>query len=294
MTARSMLQVSAKPPFLTEMPFYIHDSGDKYISERIRRTGVWEPFESRVLLSLLAPGDQVLDVGANIGWYSVSAGRRVGPSGHVFAFEPDATNFRLLCANVQTAALKCVSAERMALGRASGSAAIVHSKDNQGDHRLNAFAGGEVESRVGERVLVVAIDDYLAKALDFAVDRLRVIKIDVQGFEREVLLGAKRLLAQLPTRTIVFLEFDPQLLLENDAGACADLIDLMESMQRRIFRICRPVWRVKRMAIDALRAAAQAGKSESADLILLHPDHLQDLRRALPWVPRLLSSSELR
>ena len=70
-----MQQVIARPPGRGSFPFFVHKSPDIFISTRIRKTGLWEPFESRVLLALLQSGDQVIDVGANIGWYTVNAAR---------------------------------------------------------------------------------------------------------------------------------------------------------------------------------------------------------------------------
>jgi FkbM family methyltransferase len=278
---------------MNTFPFFIHEAGDIFISERIRRTGVWEPFESRLLLSLLRRGDQVIDVGANIGWYTVSAARQVGDAGHVFAFEPDARNFALLSANVHAGGLSWVSLERSALGRSSGSAVIRHLKDNQGDHRVRAFVTGEIAPNSTRDIPVVALDEYLAQRREFDVAKLRIIKIDVQGFEREVLLGAQRLLSALPAQTICFIEFDPILLRDNDPAACGALIDNIASMRREIFAIVRPIWRVKKLTISKLRQAARPERSYSFDLILVHRERLRDLRRALPIVPRLLSAAAL-
>src|SRR5689334_11771369 len=80
------------PPF----KFAIHADSDQFISLDIARDGVWEPFETRIFSCMCRPGDTVLDLGANIGWYSVLAAKILGGAGHVLAFEPDATNARLL------------------------------------------------------------------------------------------------------------------------------------------------------------------------------------------------------
>ena len=62
----------------------------------------YEPFETELLLSQLGPGNVVLDLGGNIGYYTLLFARRVGPSGKVFAFEPDPDNFALLQENIES------------------------------------------------------------------------------------------------------------------------------------------------------------------------------------------------
>jgi len=302
-----MEQVIAKPPGLKPFPFFIHEAADKFISRRIRRTGVWEPFESALFLNLLGSGDQVIDVGANIGWYAVSAGRRVAEQGHVFAFEPYTTNFALLSANVRAGELRWVTAEKAALGRGSGAATMQHSADNQGDHRVRSFVAhasaasepaGEPAANglppiCAQDIRVVALDDYLAQSPHFDLDKLRVVKIDVQGFENEVLQGASGLLSSLPRRAIIFIEFDPVLLRDNDPAACGKLIDALLSLRREVFAISRPIWRLKRLSATDLQDAASPGLSRCFDLVVAHPESFDELRKALPGIPRILSRAAL-
>jgi FkbM family methyltransferase len=284
-----MQQVIARPPGVAPFPFFIHDGKDKFISSRILRKGVWEPFESRILLGLLRAGDQIIDVGANIGWYTVSAAHRVGVRGHVFAFEPDERNYELLSANVRQGDFSWVTSEKAALGRASGAATIHHSSDNQGDHRVRNFAQRQVVSTSTESVRVIALDQYLADNRDFDLERLRVLKVDVQGFEAEVLRGARKLLSHLPTQTVLFIEFDPVLLNESGTGECDEIIEMVGSLRRKIFAIARPIWRLVNLDIDKLKNATARGSYRSFDLVIAHPESLRQLRQSLPAVSRLLS-----
>ncbi len=285
-----MQQVIAKPPGLKPFEFFIHDGADRFISDRIRQTGRWEPFESALLLKLLRQGDQMIDVGANIGWYTVSSALKVGSTGHVFAFEPDAKNFDLLSANITAARVQCVSAERAALGRGSGTAVIRHSLDNQGDHRIRSFVPDETVGPDPARgIPVIALDAYLSGHPHLRLNRLRIIKIDVQGFENEVLLGARQLLAGLPDRTILFIEFDPALLREQDPTALLALIDALESLGRNILEISRPLWRLKKVRPEELRSAAKGAGGRSLDLVVVHAESIADVYGALPGVPRFLS-----
>jgi FkbM family methyltransferase len=283
-----MKKVLATPPGDEAFPFFVHETGDAYISKKIERAGVWEPFESKILLSLLGDGDHVIDIGANIGWYSVSCARRVAPSGHVFAFEPDETNFGILCRNVGVNVPTLVTAERTALGRSAGTATIQHSADNLGDHRIRAFVQQGGERAAEGAVRVRSLDDYLDASTRFQLERLRILKIDVQGFEAEVMQGAGKLLARLPERAFLFIEFDPALLNECDNGACESLLNQLAAMNRNIYALMRPIRRLRSMSIGELRERI-AGSRNSVDLILAHPNRVAELMRAQPIASQWLS-----
>jgi FkbM family methyltransferase len=289
-----MQLVSARPPGLKEFPFFVHEGNDIYISEKIRRRGVWEHFETYLLLSLLRKREQILDIGANIGWYTVAAARRVGSAGHVFAFEPDAKNFAILAANVRQSGLSCVSAEPLALGRESGSGSLRSSADNQGDLRVRDFRKSGDARPAANHIQIVALDDYLANNPRFDLARLRIVKMDVQGFEHEVLHGARNLLANLPRRAVCFIEYDPKLLADHAPSACEGFIEALASLGRRMFVIHRPIWRLQAVSIADLRAASDPRTAHCYDLVIAHDQALPDLHRALPLIPRLLSSGTNR
>ena len=63
-------------------------------------SGTYEPEETRLFRSKCRPGDTVIDVGANVGWYTVIASKLVGKKGRVIAFEPEPVNFAILKKNV--------------------------------------------------------------------------------------------------------------------------------------------------------------------------------------------------
>jgi FkbM family methyltransferase len=283
-----MKKVLARPPGDEAFPFFVHETGDAYISKKIERAGVWEPFESKILLSLLGDGDQVIDVGANIGWYAVSCARRVAPSGHVFAFEPDETNFAILCRNVGENAPTLVTSERTALGRGAGTATIQHSADNLGDHRIRAFVQHGGERSAEGAVPVRSLDDYLDASNRFQLERLRVLKIDVQGFEAEVMQGAGKLLAAMPERAFLFIEFDPALLNECNSEACGSVLTQLAAMHRKIYALMRPVRRLRSTSIDELRDRI-SGSQGSVDLILAHPNRVAELMRTQPMASQWLS-----
>ena len=122
---------------------YTHGEQDLFVSRRIREEGIWEPHETSLILDLLQPGDTFLDVGANIGYFSILAAAAVGEAGSVMAYEPDPENYRLLQANVELNALRPrVISTAAALSDANGEGRLYLSADNLGDHQVYAGDGG--------------------------------------------------------------------------------------------------------------------------------------------------------
>jgi lipopolysaccharide transport system ATP-binding protein len=169
--------------------------------------GVFEPAASALCASLLRPGDRVLDVGANLGYYTTLCAECVGPAGQVDAIEPDPDNFTLLDANTRELQRQGrVRLHRIALSYRSGSAKLFRSKDNAGMHRLydSACCDGtaiEVRARRGDELALAPLD---------------FIKIDVEGFEAAALQGLASTLAQSPNVKLLC-EYSPLAMLE--AGA---------------------------------------------------------------------------
>lgn len=148
--------------------------------------------------ALVTPGDVVVDIGANVGVYSVFFAGLVGPTGSVFGFEPDPQNFARLTRT--TAHLPRVFPHEAAVGDMTGSIRLFQSKGLNFDHRTYANAD-DVES---VEVAITRLDD-VAVLQDQAI---RLMKIDVQGFEMAVLRGAEQTLARNPEMRIL-LEYYP-------------------------------------------------------------------------------------
>lgn len=182
--------------------FAIHTGTDQFISGDIARSGVWEPFESKVFSCLCQAGDTVLDLGANIGWYSVLAARLVGSDGGVFAFEPDPRNARLLEMNAAVSdPYHVIQIYRSAVGESEAEALFYKSETNLGDHRL--FSDGS--SRETYPVNVTTLDSF------FSGEHLRlpdIVKSDTQGSEAKIIKGAKNLFSN-GWRPVMILEFWP-------------------------------------------------------------------------------------
>ena len=160
---------------------------DRAVGARLRRRGVWAAAETELCKREIKPGMHVLDVGANIGYFTLLFARLVGPTGHVYAFEPEPRNFELLQRNITRNGYSNVTAVPKAVSRTSGSQRLYKSPDNLGDHRLAHGTAG----RDSIDVSVVALDELLPG--DARVD---FIKLDIQGAECAAVQGARQLIAR--------------------------------------------------------------------------------------------------
>lgn len=179
---------------------------DDFDSLNLSLEGVHEPFSTQVLATLTQGGDVVIDVGANIGYFTLLFARAVGPSGRVFAFEPEPVNFSLLARNVEVNGYQGrVIVFQQAASDTSGWAPLAVSELNRGLNRLWQGPAGSTTVQVEK---IVPDDD--SSLFERPVN---LIKIDVEGWEDHVLRGMKRLLQRNPQASI-FTEFMPGYLVE--------------------------------------------------------------------------------
>jgi len=149
---------------------------------------------------ILRPGDLFLDVGANIGLYTLAFSRAVGPNGRVIAAEPDPDNLALLKRNLHTNGCHNVTVIEEALGDENKAVKLYQRQDNRG-----ALSTADIFG-VGERnaisIRMRRADEVFAQ---FGIPR--VAKIDVEGQEPLVIAGMG---SQLPP--VILFEFVPELL----------------------------------------------------------------------------------
>jgi FkbM family methyltransferase len=140
--------------------------------------------ELELLGERIRPGDRVLDIGSNIGFYADVLSTLVGPAGKVFCFEPERTNFRHLAQNLSSRTNTALF--NLAVSDRGGSLAVYRSKLLNVDHRT--YPVDEFESV--ETVQAISIDALIEKG---TIDRVDFIKIDIQGYELTAFKGMNRL-----------------------------------------------------------------------------------------------------
>ncbi len=210
--------ITVNPPNVGSFVIEVHESDDRYISHGIRTTGSWEPFETQVFARLLAADVEFFDIGANIGWYSMIAGKKLESRGTVHAFEPVPANVGLLAYNAAANALNNVRINPFALGRYDGTTQIFLSPDNKGDHR----AYPSREERQSISVGMQRFDSYF----DRTTRKPLLIKMDTQGFEYDILVGMGDILDDHCAEIAMVIEFWPHGLVQNGVDVDA-LIDTL-------------------------------------------------------------------
>jgi FkbM family methyltransferase len=163
--------------------------------------GCYEPYNLEVFESLLRPGMNVLDVGANIGLYSAIASRKVGSNGTVIAIEPDATNCSFIERTKRRNGLTNLVIIEKAAGERIGDTFLYLCETNKADHRIYDAQ----ESRTRVAIKMVTLDSVL---IDQAIPRVDVLKIDTQGYEFFVAQGMRELIEHSPAVRIL-MEFWP-------------------------------------------------------------------------------------
>jgi FkbM family methyltransferase len=200
---RHLLRRSDAPPPLHQLPdFRLYTSPDDPGLGDLFGRGVYEPPVERLIRALLRPGMGFLDIGANIGYFSLIASGVVGPAGHVYAVEANADNARLLEASRRENGFDNITVLQVAAGARSGLLAL-HTQHSTGTaSALPDSADWLLASRT---VPSLRLDDLVADT-----PRLGLIKIDIDGGEFPALQGAARLIAT--HRPALITEFCPGML----------------------------------------------------------------------------------
>lgn len=191
------IELAGLPRFRMET----HGRSDIFISTAIEDWGNWEASNTALLLQLLGTPADFVDIGANIGWFTLVAAHALAGRGQVHSFEPDPAHLSKLRANVASNRLDNVSINGCALADRTGEAPLYLNEANRGDHSLlpNADRPGSTLVRLQR------LDDY--KGLSRA--RPLVVKLDVQGSEIDALNGARALLTGYPHEVVLFCEVSP-------------------------------------------------------------------------------------
>jgi FkbM family methyltransferase len=191
----------------THHGFTMSGSTGDLIQRRLFQFGTWEPELTALMKARVAPGDVVVDIGANIGYFTLLAASITGPSGRVLAFEPTPSLAATLGHQVEANGFTNVDLHPVALGDKDGFVTIYRAPGvNTGQSGLHGGVGfideGEVPCRLGS-------DEIPAELWS----RITFIKIDVEGEEEHVLLGILPVLDALPSGSTAVIEIshDPDL-----------------------------------------------------------------------------------
>jgi FkbM family methyltransferase len=200
------------------------------LSRQLFVAGCSEPNQFAVLDRILAPGMVFIDAGANDGLYTVFASKRVGTAGRVLAFEPSAREFDRLEKNVQLNSLSNTRLFRAALAEQDGAAELaVADYGHEGQNTLGGFIYEGVTLLGVEQVKLRRLDNVIQEE---GLDRVDVIKLDVEGAEYKVLQGAAQVLKDF--RPLIFFETSDVALAKQQSSA-KQLCQWLTSSGYRLF-----------------------------------------------------------
>lgn len=182
---------------------------------------LYEPEITLVLMRILYPGDRFVDVGANVGFFTVIAARLVGEGGRVYAFEPEIANFNRLKENIALNDLTNVMLFQAAVGDCDGETELYINSDNDGGHALwdpgaHSFNRLSRETVIKQSTQLVKLDTVLMADPETAAP-VKALKIDAEGYEQHVLQGSIETISRqrIP---FVFAEINRLALRQSGAG----------------------------------------------------------------------------
>lgn len=192
---------------------------DAYVGRSLNEYGEFSEGEAALFRQIVREGSVVLEIGANIGAHTVMLSKLAGPSGAVFAFEPQRIIFQNLAANLSLNSIINTFCYQKAVGEVAGTL-LVPVLDFEKENNWGGLSLGSWQH--GEKVEVVTVDS-------LALPNCNFLKIDVEGMELSVLKGA--------TQTIT--KFHPVMYIENDREEKSDaLIRYIDYLDYDIYWHC--------------------------------------------------------
>jgi len=165
--------------------------------------GSFEPFETEVVKKLIKIGNNVLDIGANIGYFSLLFAKLVGNNGRVYAFEPEPENFRILKKNLEINHYNNTMAIQKAISDKNHTVKLFLNEINTGNHSI--YKSSETSAFID--IESIKLDDFS----DIQNKRIDFIKIDIEGAEIDAFKGMKNVL-QKNSQVTILSEFNLYLL----------------------------------------------------------------------------------
>lgn len=198
----------------------------------LRMEGYYEKAISDITRSLIKPGDKIIDVGANFGWYTMLAAKLVGASGQVSSFEPNTSMFSILQKNIEINGYgDRVNAQNVGLGAVETIERLLAKPGEMG----LGYVPSKNETVTVDNNSIQQIEIKVANEL-FAKDigNIAFIKIDVEGFEPFVFLGANKLI-DCDNPPVIQLEFNSEALVRHDSSLVEQFISNLNRLPAKFY-----------------------------------------------------------
>ncbi len=238
--------------------FRIYSAADDASVGAMVRAGAYEPDVTALFRAFLKPGMSVVDLGANIGFFTLLSATLVAPEGHVFAVEPNPRNVRLLETSRRENGFTNITVLQVAAGAEHGLLVLNTSYSNGTTSSLPDDAAAVLGSQT---VPAVRIDALLPPER-----RIDLIKIDVEGAEHTALLGCEATIRR--HRPLIISEFSPGLMPGISGVQGTDYLDWLMGLGYGLSVISPDG--PSPADSDAIMRAYEASGSDHIDILAFH------------------------
>lgn len=181
---------------------------DDWIQAHMYFLNHYEQEETNLVIQKLPKGGTFIDIGANVGFYSLFAAQKAGSSGKIISFEPFPLNVQRLKRNISLNNFSRVEVVPMAVGNDSGKLDLYYSENEQNMGAVSGLGDGTDHSVT---VDLIRLDDYLESC---SIEKIDVIKIDIEGSEYDALTGMKQTLEKF--KPAILIEISPEILVKTE------------------------------------------------------------------------------
>ena len=185
---------------------------DVGISRELYLTKAHEKEASTIFKSYLKPGQTIIDVGANIGYYPILEAVNISPGGRIFAIEPGPESYELLKYNTTSNGYEdVISTYNLAIGDVRGKATLYISSQSNLNSMLNDPLFKSYAPIVGSvQVDMITLDDFISQN-NILSDKIDIVRMDVEGYELKIFKGMTKLLEN-SQRLRIFFEIHPKII----------------------------------------------------------------------------------
>lgn len=199
-----------------------------WIQSNLYFLGEYEFDEICFLKNSLSKGDTFFDIGANIGLYTLSAAKKLGNSGKIFAFEPFSVNYKRLVKNISLNGFTNIIAEKLAVSDKNESISVFYDEQENNLGMVSSFL---TDFSQKETVKSVTIDHYVEKN---CIKDIKFVKIDIEGGEFFALKGMENTLKN--HNPILLIEIIDELLNKSNVKS-EEVIDYLKGLNYQLFYI---------------------------------------------------------
>jgi FkbM family methyltransferase len=205
---------------------HINPAEDEGIDRVIYERGMYEMGTMNFIQENLSAGGTFIDAGANIGVMSLAAAKTVGTQGRVLSFEPHPETRTILEKNIALNGFSQIEIQPLGLGSGRSTGTLFSEEKNRGGASLIDY---EENDEHGAEIQIASLDS-LVEGLN--LDKLDLIKIDIEGWEFEMLKGAKETLNKLRPALIVEIDLHRKL----EGGTVAEMVDFLVELGYEVYR----------------------------------------------------------